>query len=126
MKKIGVLIGILLGLLSVTYFASHFIGLPSGTTTSSTSPNTNISAIILPHHDLVKAQRQTFLGEVKENIDTPRTIILLSPNHYETGTAEIQTTDRTWEVSSGQISPDLEVIKSLEGLTLKASQLREL
>ena len=119
MKNFGVAIGALLGLLTSAFIASRFIELPSGVTTDSTSPSTSIKAVILPHHDLVKSQRQQFLGEIKKNIDTPKTIILLSPNHYESGGSDMQTTDRTWEISSGQISPDSEVIRSLEGLVAK-------
>ncbi len=116
MKKLDVIIGALICLLIVAFVASRFIKLPSGVITDLSRSNVSISAVILPHHDLVKRQRQQFLGEIKKNINTPETVILLSPNHYLSGTADIQTTDQIWEITSGQISPDLEVIKALEGL----------
>lgn len=73
----------------------------------------SISAIVLPHHNLVKQQRQDFLASVKDRILQPETIILVSPNHYESGSAAIQTTLQRWDTSVGSIEPNETVIRAL-------------
>lgn len=72
-----------------------------------------ISAIVLPHHDIVKQQRQEFLATVKAQIPQPKTIMLVSPNHYESGSADIQTTLEQWDTSIGPIEPNRAVIQAL-------------
>lgn len=67
-----------------------------------------ISGIVVPHHDLVKAQREEFFDAIAEKIKPPTTVILVSPNHYEAGKANIQTTDKIWELSNGILESDHE------------------
>lgn len=68
----------------------------------------HISGIVVPHHDLVKAQRAEFFDTIAHEIAPPKTVILISPNHYDAGKADIQTTDKTWDLSNGMLEPDLE------------------
>ena len=70
--------------------------------------------VVLPHHDLVKTQRQSLLAEVSQR-SQPETIILLSPNHFLAGQAAIQTTDRIWSLAGDtqHIFPDVSVINQL-------------
>lgn len=72
-----------------------------------------ISGLIVPHHDLVKDQREAFFKEAGAFLTQPPTVILISPNHYENGQGDIQTTDQVWKVSAGEIVPNQELIKSL-------------
>lgn len=72
-----------------------------------------ISGIVVPHHDIVKAQRAEFFDIVAREIRAPKTVILVSPNHFESGKADIQTTDKTWDLSNGALEPDREVINAI-------------
>jgi gamma-polyglutamate biosynthesis protein CapA len=79
----------------------------------SASPQASIAAIVLPHHDLVKSQRQEFLRKVQDQGLKPKTIIVVSPNHYESGSSDVQTTKKTWTITDGTIEPNKEVIDAL-------------
>jgi poly-gamma-glutamate synthesis protein (capsule biosynthesis protein) len=72
-----------------------------------------ISGITIPHHELVKNQRETFLAKVSKVIKQPSTIILVSPNHYNVGISNIQTSRQVWKVAGGSIQPNIKVIESL-------------
>jgi len=74
-----------------------------------------ISGFVVSHHDLVKGQRDRLYAEVAGRINRPKTIVLLSPNHYDAGRGEIQTSTQTWQVTSGTIEPNLTAIKALIG-----------
>src|SRR5437868_1867848 len=86
--------------------------LPANSTTYATTPE-SISTLILPHHDLVKPQREQFLAQVAPKVSPPTTIILISPNHYQVGRGKIQTSDQTWQLSDRSIDPNLAVIDQL-------------
>lgn len=75
----------------------------------------DISGITIPHHDLVKPQREAFLAKVAKSMAQPKTIILISPNHYEVGIGSIQTSRQTWHVNEGDIKPNTDVIDALKG-----------
>lgn len=74
--------------------------------------NTQISGIVIPHHDIVAVQRKEFLQEVSTRLH-PKTIILVSPNHYGVGKANIQTVDKTWTVSDGAIASASDIVREL-------------
>ncbi len=69
---------------------------------------------VLPHHDLVKAQREDLLAQLAERAQ-PETIILVSPNHFAAGQASVQTTDRTWSLQNNTVEllPNKNVINTL-------------
>src|SRR4051812_19604894 len=75
-----------------------------------TSPLPTIAGIVVPHHDLVKAQRAALFANVVAQGASPKTVILVSPNHYNVGKAVAQTTERSWQAAEGDIAPNLEVI----------------
>ena len=75
-----------------------------------------ISTLIIPHHDAVKDIRQDFLAETAKKISQPKTIILLSPNHYQSGRGELQTSSQVWQLTNGSIVPNEVVINRLTGL----------
>ncbi len=83
----------------------------------------NISGIVVPHHDLVKAQRAEFFDEIAAKIKAPKTVIIVSPNHYDAGKADIQTTDKTWDLSNGILQPDSTVIDQLS-LSIETSSFQ--
>ncbi|MDP3244278.1 MAG: AmmeMemoRadiSam system protein B [bacterium] len=61
---------------------------------------------VAPHHNLVSAQR-VLMWQLLSRQSQPKTIILLSPNHFNSGDQEIITTEKIWLVKNGQ-----ETIKS--------------
>lgn len=71
-----------------------------------------ISTIILPHHDLVALQRQLVLSNAASLIN-PKTVILVSPNHFDSGSYNILTTDRTWRLQNAYFTSDSAKIKNL-------------
>ncbi len=85
-------------------------------TTQTILPKTDrfrMSGMVIPHHDIVKAERAEFFNEVKNKIDPPQTIILIGPNHYDSDRATIQTTSQTWNTTQGIIQPNNSVIRQL-------------
>lgn len=93
--------------------ASNATSSPSTKISSPPTTKTKISALIIPHHDLVKPQRIALLASAAKQIDQPETIILISPNHNNLGGATIQTTSKTWELADGTFEPNTTVIQSL-------------
>ncbi len=71
-----------------------------------------ISAIIIPHHDLIKDKREELLSQLK-NKTTAKTIILLSTNHFQTGSKNIITTEKQWQLSNGTLLPNKDIINNL-------------
>lgn len=75
-----------------------------------------ISALVVPHHEIV-GQRRTemfrVVGERFAEVEKPETIILIGPNHFERGIANIQTTRRSWNTSVGMLEADGGVIDAL-------------
>lgn len=66
---------------------------------------------IVAHHLLVGDKiAQTFaaLGTGRE-----KTVIILSPNHFDLGRSLLQTTDGTWETPYGDVEVDTEVLQEL-------------
>lgn len=88
------------------------------------SSSRQISAIIVPHHDLPAVQRQALLDQAAEKI-TPKTIILVSPNHFNTGGYDIITTDKTWRLTNAIMEPDKTRIAKLKLPNIEAAFERE-
>lgn len=86
-------------------------------------PVRQISGIVVPHHDLVKAQRAEFFDEVAEQISPPKTVIIVSPNHAQSGFGTIQTTDKTWNLSNGVLEPNREVVSSITSSPARMAEL---
>jgi AmmeMemoRadiSam system protein B len=77
------------------------------------SGHKKISGVVVPHHNLVAGQRAQLFAELAKSIAQPKTIILLSPNHYFAGHGNIQTTNQEWELGQGRITADNNVISFL-------------
>lgn len=92
---------------------------PQTTTNSEVAKSVVVTAAVplvavLPHHDLVRTQRQEMLTTLAKR-SQPETIIVVSPNHFSAGQASIQTTDRIWEIDGGtaMIEPNHAVVDAL-------------
>ncbi len=79
----------------------------------STPQTTTISGIVVPHHNLVQKERTTLFNQLKQTISPPQTIILIAPNHYDTGKNLVQTTNQDWDITDGSLRPNKEVIAEL-------------
>lgn len=82
-----------------------------------TQPSLNMKsslAAVLPHHNLVQARRVQFFQQLSD-VYQPSTIILISPNHFNAGSANVLTTKRTWTVHNGadQLEADVNTIDQL-------------
>lgn len=66
---------------------------------------------IIPHHQLPGfILAQFYKGLEKQK---PKTIILLGPNHYETGNFYALTSNNSWPTPYGYVIPDQEIINKL-------------
>ena len=74
--------------------------------------NSNISAVIVPHHDLDKADREELFSKISSDTEA-KTVILVSTNHFNSGNANIITTKKEWQLSAGQIKPNSDIVNSL-------------
>lgn len=71
-------------------------------------------AAVVPHHDLVKTERKEFFSYLAKNFQ-PKTIILISPNHFYLGPSDIITTKKDWILKNGKakLYPNNEIIDFL-------------
>lgn len=74
---------------------------------------TQVSGVVVPHHDVVKDTREAFFAEVSREIKHPETVVLISPNHFDAGHGDVQTTDIVWDTVFGPLQSNREVIQGL-------------
>lgn len=68
--------------------------------------------IVVPHHDMVAETRAAYFSKVAD-VTNPETIVIVSPDHFNVVTAPIVTSDRSWESSAGEITPNVDLISKL-------------
>ena len=73
----------------------------------------DINSIIVPHHDLVKSQRSELFKKIAPKIQNTQTVILISPNHFNTGSADILTTSKKWQLLNSSIAPNKQRVDKL-------------
>lgn len=78
----------------------------------STSDNITIPSIIVPHFDLAKADRQTFLKSIATK-EQPKEIVLLSVNHQNIGDNDIVTTKKSWDFGDIKINVDEDLFNKI-------------
>jgi len=69
--------------------------------------------IVIPHHDMVAETRAAYLSKVSDRIK-PKTIVVMSPDHFDAVSGTIAASDRLWETSVGEIIPDTDLIQRLQ------------
>lgn len=69
-------------------------------------------AIVVPHHDMVAETRAAYFEEVAREVQ-PKTIVLVSPDHFDRALTPIITSDRSWDTSVGHIESNLELLSNL-------------
>src|SRR3989344_3586143 len=77
-------------------------------------PSSPLIAVV-PHHDLVKTERAELLNLLSRRA-RPKTILLLSPNHFDAGNGMITTSDQSWIIEGGakKIEPDRRIVGALK------------
>jgi gamma-polyglutamate biosynthesis protein CapA len=108
--KIWIAIFFLALIVAIAYFCSRSVSKNSSTPLVAGKPT--ISTIIVPHHDLVKDKRAEFFASIKDKTN-PKTIVLASTNHFQTGSCNIETTDQDWDLSDSKISAEKTIITKL-------------
>lgn len=110
--RAGLIILSVIIVLSLFFLATNFKLKIDKISSTPTLSQTHISTLVVPHHDLVKDIRsQTFTKVAK--LTQPKTIILISPNHFDTGSNDFITTNKTWQLTDSIIKPDQDKINSL-------------
>ncbi len=79
---------------------------------SPTAADASVSAIIVPHHDLVAQQRAATFERVAPRTQGRR-IILLAPNHYNNGSAAVQTRSQDFSTRNGTVHIDQTLLKTV-------------
>lgn len=80
------------------------------------SPTKNIIGGVIPHHLLPSYILSDFFTRLTAR--KPETIILIGPNHLETGLGPLLTSQRGWSTPFGTVWPDQPIINSLVSNTL--------
>ena len=62
-------------------------------------------AVVLPHHLITSLELTKFFRKLSNDFQ-PKTIILVGPNHYEEGKANIQTCNCTYNTIKGELNTD--------------------
>jgi poly-gamma-glutamate synthesis protein (capsule biosynthesis protein) len=62
----------------------------------------NIPVVVVPHFDFAKEERLSLLKDISEK-SSPKTLVLVSVNHFNTGSGQIISTNRDWQVAAGEI-----------------------
>ena len=89
----------------------HRVCKESAVATAQDIDRTGTRSGIVAHHLLVGDKiAQTFaaLGNGRE-----KTVVILSPNHFDAGRSIMQTTDGTWETAFGDVEVDTDVLEEL-------------
>ena len=68
--------------------------------------------IVIPHHDMVAPIRQAYLASISKNFQ-PKTIILISPDHFDANVKPIISVTKSFSTALGSIESDIELIKKL-------------
>jgi AmmeMemoRadiSam system protein B len=89
---------------------------------TSPSDSLHISGFVVPHHDIVAAERTRLFDAMSGYNLNPEAIILVSPNHYESGPEKVQSSNQTWKTLNGPIEPHHPVLSKLEESGLAANR----
>lgn len=87
------------------------------------APPPFISALVIPHHDIVKTIRLNMLSRIAKNRPDTGTAILLSPSHFSLDQTKVFYADRTWSLSGGTLSYDEKIGGIINAYNLKDNNL---
>ncbi|MBU4347110.1 AmmeMemoRadiSam system protein B [Patescibacteria group bacterium] len=75
------------------------------------NPGVKVYGGILPHHLIVKDKIAAFLEALKDN--NYKTVVLIGPDHFFAGKANITMSAAEWDTPYGMLEPDLDLIGKL-------------
>jgi poly-gamma-glutamate synthesis protein (capsule biosynthesis protein) len=81
-----------------------------------------ISTLIVPHHDLVAKERRDLFTLAKGKTSSTKTVILVSTNHFDTGSSQIITSLDRWNLANGQIFANEPIVSALIEESLAANE----
>jgi len=118
MRKIIILIIFLLVVVGAFfYFRKH----PENEVEkSAVASGEKIPVVIVPHFNTFAEKRAEFLTEIKKRI-SPKTVIIVSVNHFNSGDSEIITTDKNWRLQGGDVGVDKNLHQKLVEAKIAAS-----
>lgn len=76
-----------------------------------------IKAAIIPHHLFPDFLLGDFFSRLSSQ--SPTTVFIIGPNHFEKGNQHLLTTDKSWETPFGNVSPKSQLIKNLIGINVE-------
>ncbi|TSC93592.1 MAG: Encapsulation protein CapA, partial [Candidatus Berkelbacteria bacterium Athens1014_28] len=71
-----------------------------------------IPVVIVPHFNSFADKRAELLADVGKKTSA-KTIVLVSVNHFNSGSENILTTDKTWLVSGGEVSAEKTLVEKI-------------
>ena len=78
----------------------------------SKAPSEKVYSAIMPHH-LVAGNYVAGLFKALSP-ENPKTIVLIGPNHFSTGKANIISSDRDWQTPYGEVRSDTSILSNLK------------
>jgi len=75
----------------------------------------NVPIVLLPHFDGAKPKRIALLQKLDKQIE-PKSVVIISVNHYQAGSGSIIATAKDWRLNDGVARGDGAVIEGLGGL----------
>ena len=106
---------LIIGLITILIIGIVFLILKYVQITPNQSPqitSNKISVVIVPHFDLAKESRTKALKEVSSSANY-KTVVLVSPDHFEAAESQIVTTEKDWKLNNAIIYPDKAKIDTL-------------
>ncbi len=82
--------------------------------TTPLSSNPQILLGVLPHHEVAKAWISEFWATIA--INPPRTLIIISPNHFDIKKEKIITSQNRWKTEVGDVFSNQDLIKKMTQL----------
>ncbi|MEI8061465.1 MAG: AmmeMemoRadiSam system protein B [Candidatus Berkelbacteria bacterium] len=105
---------IVISLLSIAgsyyFFFMNKVLAPGGGSTAARGQN--IPVVIVPHFNDFAVKRAELLKQAGASYK-PETAIVVSVNHYNSGSSDITTAERTWTLSGGNVSSNSSLVKKL-------------
>ncbi len=80
-------------------------------------------ALVVPHHNIVKAKRLEFLQQIAKKRPSTNTIVLIAPDHFSPYQHALTYADLTWHLSVGDIYFQSQWGESLEALASKRNDV---
>ncbi len=73
--------------------------------------NNPIKAVVIPHH--LVASELIADSMARMQLQRPKTLVLVAPNHYEKGDSNIILSDAAWSTPFGIVEPDVDLINAM-------------